>query len=259
MRARHWWGIGILGLLLAPVALLGAEAKAAADRNYVQPSEAPVIAGDFGTPGQPPLALVILGDSTGAGLGATTVGDSVGGRLAQALAATGRRVHLVGLAVSGARVAGLAPQVRGLGAGRADGSAGGPLVAVVLVGANDATHLTALSAVRAELGGQLRDVRGLGAQVVLATCPDLGAARNFSAPLRALAGWRGRGVARAEKAAAAGIPGVRVVDLAALTGPRFRADPALFSRDLFHPSPAGYAVWAAALKPATLDAAAAAR
>lgn len=186
MRAQHRWG---LGLVLAPVAVgvlgvLGFEAGAASRRDYAQPDDAPVIAGDFGTPGRPPITMAILGDSTGAGLGVSTVGDSVGGRLARSLAADGRQVRLLGLAVSGARVADLAPQVRALGAARAAGRAGGPLVAVVLIGVNDTTHLTALSRVRGELGEQLRAIRVLGAQVVLATCPDVGAARNFKEPLR---------------------------------------------------------------------------
>lgn len=71
-----------------------------------------------------------------------------------------------------------------------------------------------------------------------------------------MAGRRGRAVARAQNAAAAAIPGVGLVDLAALTGPRFRADPSLLSADLFHPSADGYALWAEVLLPATREAAA---
>ncbi|HWB34763.1 MAG TPA: hypothetical protein VHA75_01940, partial [Rugosimonospora sp.] len=57
--------------------------------------------------------------------------------------------------------------------------------------------------------------------------------------------------AQAEAVAAAG--GV-AVDLAAATGPVFRADSGTLCRDGFHPSADGYRVWAHALYPAVVDA-----
>jgi lysophospholipase L1-like esterase len=45
------------------------------------------------------------------------------------------------------------------------------------------------------------------------------------------------------------------VDLAARTGPVFRADPGTLSEDRFHPSADGYDLWALALYPAVYDAA----
>jgi len=252
----------VAGLLLAPVALLVGEGLAAGARTYVLPGDAPVVRGEYGA--GPPLTVAVLGDSTGAGLGVDaaaggTAADTVGGQLAGALAAQGRRVSLRGFAVSGARSRDLAGQVdqlvaAGLG-GRSADPAAGPLVAVVLVGANDATHLTGLGSVGEAVGGAVARLRGLGARVVVGTCPDLGSARAFAQPLRLVVAWRGRAVGRVEVAAVQAAGGA-AVDLAALTGPAFRADRATLSRDLFHPSMRGYGLWAAALLPAVRRAAA---
>lgn len=252
MRARG--GAAAAALLLAPAALLLGEGLLAGARTYVLPADAPVVRGEYGAGA--PLTVAVLGDSTGAGLGVDTAAggtaaDTVGGQLATALAAGGRRVTLRGFAASGARASDLAGQVSRLEA--ADLPA--PVVAVVLVGANDATHLSGLRTVDASLGQAVRRLRSRGARVVVGTCPDLGSARAFAQPLRLVAAWRGRAVARVE-AAAVRAAGGEPVDLGALTGPAFRADPTTLSRDAFHPSMRGYALWAAALLPAVRRAAA---
>jgi lysophospholipase L1-like esterase len=188
---------------------------------------------------------VVLGDSSAAGVGATATASTVGGRLAEALAADGARVSLSSTARYGARAADLAGQV--------DSVRPGPGLAVVLVGANDVNHGTGLGAVRRDLAAAVRRLTGAGLRVVVGTCPDLGGARAYPQPLRDLVAWRGRAVARAERRAvleAGGAP----VDLARLTGPAFRADPRTLSADRFHPSDRGYALWAAALAPAVRDA-----
>ena len=120
--------------------------------------------------------------------------------------------------------------------------------AVLLVGANDATHATGLDSVRRDLETAVRRLRTSGRQVVVGTCPDLGAARALPRPLREVVAWRGRAVAEAEEEGVSAA-GAVAVDLAALTGPAFRADPATLSSDRYHPSDAGYRLWAAALAP----------
>jgi lysophospholipase L1-like esterase len=90
--------------------------------------------------------------------------------------------------------------------------------------------------------------------VVVGTCPDLGAARAFAQPLRQIVALFGRQVAKAQAAAvreAGGVP----VDLAARTGPVFRADAGTLCEDGYHPSADGYRVWAHALFPAVAEAA----
>lgn len=92
----------------------------------------------------------------------------------------------------------------------------------------------------------------------MGTCPDLGAARALAQPLREVAGWLGRRTARAQARAVLATGGT-VVDLAGETGPVFRADPGTLCHDGYHPSADGYRVWAHALLPAVVHAAAVAR
>jgi lysophospholipase L1-like esterase len=243
-------GVSIAGA----AALLGGEALWTATRDYLPAASAPPVAGVFGTsgtaaPGASPLRLAMLGDSTAAGVGASTTATTVGGRLAALLAHDlGRQVVLTSVAVSGARAVDIPEQVeRALTGNRPD-------IAVILVGANDTTHLSPDSDIREGLGSSVRRLVAAGAKVVVGTCPDMGAAPAFPPPLRQLAGWRGKTVA-AEQAKAVRAAGGTPVDLGRLTGPVFRADPRTFSRDRYHPSDRGYEVWAAALLPAVLEAA----
>lgn len=233
---------------------LGAEAVWVVTRDYLPADSAPPAEADVthrGEQQRPPLRLVVLGDSTAAGVGATSTQTSVGGRAARIVAdATGRPVELRSVAVSGARAADLAGQVQAA----LDLQ---PAVALVLIGANDATHLTALDAVASDVREAVERLVAAGAEVVVGTCPDMGAARAFPQPLREIVGWRGRAVASAEVQAVRAAGG-RAVDLGRLTGPAFRADPRTLSSDEFHPSDRGYRLWAQALAPALRAAAKAA-
>jgi lysophospholipase L1-like esterase len=164
------------------------------------------------------------------------------------LADSGYRVTLDGLGISGSRVGDLRTQVSRALIGQP------PDLTVVLIGANDATHLTSLSDVRRRLEAAVRRLREAGSAVVVGTCPDMGAARALAQPLRSVVAWRGRQVAEASADAVTDAGGTPV-DLAARTGPVFRADPGTMSRDAFHPSADGYGLWAMALYPAVAEAA----
>lgn len=234
------WGRTAALAVAGGVAILGAEAYAARRRTYLGADTAPSIGGTYGRAFAPPLRLAVLGDSTAAGVGVSTVEESVAGRLAQALADTGRFVTLDGLGVSGSRCADLGPQVSRALVHKPD-------VAVVLIGANDATHLTPYDELQRDVAAAVGRLRRAGVNVVVGACPDLGAATVFLPPLRQVVAWVGRGVATAT-AVAARAAGAAVVDLGAETGPAFRASPGTyFAADRFHPSPDGYALWAAAL------------
>jgi lysophospholipase L1-like esterase len=239
---------GAAGTMASTVVVLAAEVWVAARRPYLPANSAPPVDGEFGEPGQHPLRLVVLGDSTGAGVGVTRTEDTVGAALARRLAQLGSRVRLAGVAIGGSGTGDLGPQVSRALLGRPD-------VAVVLVGADDATRGTPLRAVRHNLTDAVRRLSAVGVRVVVGTCPDLGAVRAFPQPLRMVVAWQGRRVASAS-AAATGSAGGVPVDLAAATGPVFRADPGTFSEDRFHPSADGYRLLAEALLPAVSDAAA---
>lgn len=240
--------LAVGGVVALAAAVLGIEAVYAGTREYLPADSAPPGRGDYGPAGATALRLVMLGDSTAAGVGASSTDATVGGRLAAGLAADrGIRVTLRSVAVSGARAADLDDQV--------DAALRlAPDVAVLLVGANDATHASRLSAVRSEIQDAVRRLRAGGAEVVVGTSPDLGAARALPQPLRLVAAWQGRRVAAAE-AQATRAAGGTPVDLGRLTGPQFRADPETLSSDRYHPSDRGYALWADVLLPAVLAAA----
>jgi lysophospholipase L1-like esterase len=234
---------GLVGL-----GVLAVEGLVAARRQYVSTDAAPSVSGTFGAGKNPTVRLLMLGDSTAAGLGVLETEETVGGRLAELIASTGRRVQLDSVAVAGSRVADLGPQVsRAL-------VRSAPDIAVILIGANDATHFTPLDELERNINLAVRRLTTAGSAVVVGTCPDLGAARNFAQPLRELVGWAGRRVAASSEAATVDGGGV-AVDLAARTGPVFRADPGTFSEDGYHPSADGYQLWALALYPAVYEAA----
>lgn len=191
-------------------------------------------------PGQP-LRTVWLGDSTAAGLGATSIDGALPRQVARAVAERrDRPVQVTSLAVSGARLDDVLdeqlPQLTGLE----------PDVVLISIGSNDVTHLARGATVRRQYG-ELLDALPGGAEVVALGIPDFGSVPRFAQPLRAAAG------ARAEQlddvvADVARDRGAAYVDIAGETGPAFRDDPdRYFSADRYHPSDAGYARWAAAV------------
>ena len=232
----------------AGLGLLAAQVWTASRRKYLSPATAPAVEGEYGDLGAPPLRLVMIGDSTGAGIGVTRTEDTVGGTLARRLARDKRRVRLSGVAIAGSGSGDLGPQISRALLGRPD-------VAVVLVGAMDATRGTPVGAVRRQLSDAVHRLRAADVKVIVGTCPDLGACHVFAQPLRGLVAWRGRRVATASSLSATAAGGV-AVDLATETGAVFRADPGTFSVDQFHPSADGYRLIAEALMPAVSEAAA---
>lgn len=188
------------------------------------------------------LTLVMLGDSSAAGYGATKPRQAPGALLATGLAARlHRSVQLRNLAVVGATSAMLAPQVEAAVQLRPD-------IAVILVGGNDVTHRISPTVAVPHLVRAVRTLRAAGAQVVVGTCPDLGTIRPIRPPLRWLARRWSRQMAAAQTVAVVEAGGA-TVSLGDLLGPRFAADPRMFSGDGFHPSVDGYAAAAAAILP----------
>lgn len=185
-----------------------------------------------------PLTLVVLGDSTGAAVGATTVSHGFPRLVAATLArAAHRPVALRVLAVSGARVVNVRTnQVPRVGTIRPD-------IVLLVVGGNDVTHFTRRGAARRDLRAVIAECSHTGAIVVVAGVPAVGTTRRVAQPLRLTLRLRAHRLDRLwhDETAAAGA--VRV-ELAAQTGPAFAADATLFSDDRFHPSDRGYALWA---------------
>ncbi|MGE5829124.1 MAG: SGNH/GDSL hydrolase family protein, partial [Micromonosporaceae bacterium] len=189
-----------------------------------------------------------LGDSTAAGYGVTTRAETPGAHLATWLAeATRRPVRLTCPAVVGAVSAWLGPQVEAVLEAGVD-------LAVILVGANDVTARVAEATAVRHLFEAVRALRTDGAEVVVATCPDLGTIQPIRPPLRWLARRWSRQLATAQTIAAVEAGG-RTVSLGNLLGPQFAAAPEhLFGLDRYHPSADGYRLAAAAILPTALAA-----
>lgn len=237
-------GVGLLGTVL-----LVTQARLAR-RAVPVIAAAPLADGAYGDGDveRPPLRLAVLGDSGGAGVGCARPDETIGARLATALAAPppagiGRTVVLDVLAVSGSRSEDLDPQVsRAL--------LTPPDVAVVVIGANDVTHFVPPPRAVAFLRAAVERLVAAGARVVVGTCPDLSTVPPIPQPLRVVAGARSRRMAEAQQAAVTAGGGV-AVPLAALLAARFAAQPQrMFCADRFHPSAEGYRELAEALLPA---------
>jgi lysophospholipase L1-like esterase len=190
-----------------------------------------------------PLRLVVLGDSSAAGFGVHRPRETPAALLANGLARRLRRpVAARTFAVVGATSKRLVPQVEAALDERPD-------LAVILVGANDVTHNDNRAAAVRYLADAVRALRAAGAEVVVGTCPDLGAIRPIHPPLRWLARYWSRQLAAAQTVAVVEAGG-RTVSLGDLLGPRFVSEPhKLFGGDKFHPSADGYAIAVAAILP----------
>jgi lysophospholipase L1-like esterase len=196
-----------------------------------------------------PVDLLVLGDSIAAGLGAERAKHTLGGRLARGIARhAGRSVRLRTAAVVGSESSMLAGQLAGLpGSYRPD-------VAVVVVGGNDVIHRVPVADSVRHLAAAVDELRARGAEVVVGTCPDLGALRPVPQPLRALGSRASRQLADAQRSTALA-RGARVVSLAHVVGPFFYTFPEeMFSLDRFHPSAHGYKRTAKAMLPSVLAA-----
>jgi lysophospholipase L1-like esterase len=193
-------------------------------------------------PGAAPLDLLVLGESTAAGMGAPTHDDALAGAVARALAAaSARAVRWQVRARSGAT----AHAARAL----VDDDATPVLradVVVVALGVNDVlrfhsdwTWTRALDALVARLRARCGAV-----PVVVAAVPPMHCFPALPQPLRWALGARARLLDAAAARWAARTPGVAHAPASTLD---VVADRGFFAADGFHPSPAGYRVWGEAL------------
>ena len=238
MRLRPW-----AFAVAAPLAFAGvlvAEIVAVANAEYLPNDPGYRVDAVAGPPDQrAPLRMVVLGDSTAAGVGSPTVEESlpalVADRVAQRL---GRRVEVMGYGVAGARTADIAaeqlPLVRD-----AD-------VIVIVIGSNDVTHLTAPWRFDDQTREMLTAARASGARVVLGGIPLFDVVA-FPQPLR----WSLARVStihrRIQARVAAQLDDVVYVNIARDASPRFVGVDGAMSSDGFHPGPPGYGFWADAL------------
>jgi lysophospholipase L1-like esterase len=235
-------GVGALATTLA------AEVMAARRHRFLSSHPPLEISGVLGPEDGEPLTLVVLGDSSVAGVGGVAAEDTLTYGVAKALSDR-YRVSLHALGVSGSRLGHVVgeqlPQVAGLD----------PDIVLVCVGTNDITHGTTLREARRQLRLLVEGLTEVApdAKVIVSGLPPTETAIAFHRPLRDLLGLRALLFTRLYRAELTP-HGISVFDIARLTKAAFHGKREMFSADLFHPSSAGYAFLATVYGRAVRDA-----
>ena len=213
--------------------------------HVVIPSE-----GEVGT-GRRRLRLVVLGDSTTAGVGVERAEDALPYLIARRVAESEQRaVHVVSYGWAGARAADLVryqlPRaIEPLRATETESFLAGADLVAIVIGSNDTTHKTQPGSYRASLRSTLDGVRTVApsARIALAGIPAFRGALRGIEPLIFLADQYARllrPISRAEAERA----GAAYADLARDVPPLIRGRTDVLSSDQFHPSVVGYSAWA---------------
>jgi len=190
-------------------------------------------------PGRP-LRLLLLGDSSAAGVGAATQDEALAGRLLAALApAVPRPVRWRLVARTGIDTREALALLESEPPERFD-------LAVVALGVNDVTALRPAIAWLADVDRlcAMLHARHRLRCVLWAGLPPMHRFPALPQPLRGVMGLHARGLdASLARWCAQRAPRARHVPLPAMT------DPALIASDGFHPGPGAYALWAGSLVP----------
>lgn len=184
------------------------------------------------TPTDATLRLLIVGDSTGVGTGASAPQASVAGLLAQAYP----RLRIDNLSRDGATFADVIGQLEGARA-RYD-------LVLVNAGGNDVIRLRGLDAVRADVDRVALLARARGERVLLMPAGNVGNAPFFFPPVSWLMTSRARSLHGFVREAAARHGAVYVSLFKDKANDPFAQRPKeLNAADGLHPSDAGYRVW----------------
>ena len=205
------------------------------------------------------LRMVVLGDSTTAGVGVERAEDSLPYLIARRVAeAEGRSVHVVSYGWAGARAADLVRQqlpraIEPLRATETESFLAGADIVAVVIGSNDATHNTPPGRFRSSLRTVFDGIRATApsARIVLAGIPAFRGALRAVEPLIFLADQYAR-LLRPISRDEAGRAGAAYADLARDVPPRIRGRTDVLSQDQFHPSVVGYTAWADVIAEALL-------
>lgn len=225
----------VLASLLVGIVLLVVQARRARARTPRLPEADGPAAGTVDADGAP-LRLLLIGESTVAGVGAPSHEAGLVGHTARALAArTGRRVEWCAIGRSGHT----AREVRERLVPKLDAAVD---IAIIVLGVNDTTRLHTAGRWRRDVEDLIAAVRARVGPVpiALAGVPPMGRFPALPQPLRAMIGCRARRLDRAAKRLAAGQPDLVHVP----TLVRGNGD---FAPDGYHPGPTGYAAWGSGL------------
>ena len=188
-----------------------------------------------------PIVYVALGDSTGAGVGAVEGGYVV--RLYQRMLQQRPGSQLVNVCVSGATTNDVVGDQLDKGVGK------NPQLITLGIGINDIGHSVPLEKFAENYDRILSTLKEkTQAQIVVANIPDISSAPVVPPSLRSqyhrqIQTFNQRLTEIAER------HGVTVFDIYSITTRELPAHPEYFSRDGFHPSDAGYELWAIEMWP----------
>ena len=185
------------------------------------------------SPTQAVATLLVVGDSTGVGTGASSPTQSLVGLIAK----NNPRLQIVNHAKDGAKFAAIASQLEALGAQRFD-------AILVLGGGNDVIRFTGQEALAQAVERTLRLARVHADLVVIMPSGNVGNAPFFSPPVSWLMAQRSRDLHTLVREAAAKSGALYVNLYKEKSEDPFvqRADE-LNAKDGLHPSDAGYRVW----------------
>ena len=197
------------------------------------------------------LNIVVLGDSTTAGVGVSRPEDALPYLLARRVAdAEVRSVRVVSYGWAGARVADLPRQQVPRASAPIRPNDRGPFlpnadIVAVVIGSNDATHRTPPNRYRADLRATLEGIRrhAPDARIVLAGIPAFRGALPALEPLIFLADQFGRLLRPISRSEAERI-GAAYADLHSEVPSLIAGRRDVLSSDRFHPSAVGYDAWA---------------
>lgn len=184
--------------------------------------------------------VLIVGDSTGVGVGATRGEDSLAGRLSQ----DHPDWSIDNLSVSGRKTAELISVLRVLGPHQYDRI-------ILQIGGNDITHFTDKVQLKRDIELVLKEAMRVGKITTLLSCGSVASALIFPRPVAFL--WDRRTLrVRDIFMKASEERGVTYVDLYRdkKSDPFFLEPYRYHARDLFHPSSEGYGLWYEELKKA---------
>ncbi len=188
--------------------------------------------GQYGT-GAPALRLLVLGESTAAGVGVSDHQQGLASQLARQLhQQSGTAIAWHSHGINGIRLAGLLAHLNTTNLPEAD-------VILVSMGVNDTTGLTPRRRYREQLKAL---AHRQASPLYLLSVPPMHRFTALPSPLRQLLGWRARQLDAVQQQLARAHPDdFRYLAYPAMTGPE------LLAEDGYHPGPKGYQAMASSL------------
>lgn len=231
MKPRHHPVIVALAVVAA-LAVLGGSGRVA--WRIKQSTELARQSEPFETsPAQPVATLLVVGDSTGVGTGASSPAQSLVGLIAR----NHPRLQIVNQAQDGAKFADIASQLAALGDQRFD-------AVLVLGGGNDVIRLTRQKTLAQTVARTAQLARSYAKLVVIMPSGNVGSAPFFFPPVSWLMSRRSRDLHELVREVASDTGALYVNLYKEKADDPFAQRPdELNAKDGLHPSDAGYRVW----------------